>query len=241
MPAGWQHHPAHRRVQRGKKLVLRHHLRPGQRIKQRRLARVGITNQRHNRVGDLLARPPVQPARPPHVLQLQPQPRNPVADQPPIRLNLRLARPAQKPKAAALALQMGPGAHQPGALILQMRQLDLQNALTGPRPRAKNIQDQPRPVDHFCAPGRLQIPLLHRRQSGIHNNHIHRGLRHRLARQLHLPLAEQGRGRNAAGDEHMLIHHHQANTRRQPHSLGQPRLRRARSRTQPGKRFIPGE
>ena len=47
---------------------------------------------------------------------------------------------------------MGPGPHQPRALIGQRRQLDLQAALMGARPRAEDLQDQAGAVDHLGIP-----------------------------------------------------------------------------------------
>ncbi len=55
----------------------------------------------------------MQAAGAPHLLQLRLQPHDAVADQPAVRLDLRFAGAAEEAEAAALALQMGPGPHQP--------------------------------------------------------------------------------------------------------------------------------
>ncbi len=52
--------------------------------------------------------------------------RDALADQPAIRFDLGFTGTAHEAEAAALALEMGPGPHQAAALIIQMRQFDLQ-------------------------------------------------------------------------------------------------------------------
>ena len=110
------------------------------------------------------ARRPVQAARAAHLLELLLQPRDALADQPPVGLDLRLAGAAQEAEAAALPLEMGPGPHQPAALVFEMRQLDLQRALAGAGALAEDVEDQAGAVDHLAAPFALEIALLHRAQ-----------------------------------------------------------------------------
>ena len=107
-----------------------------------------------------------------HLLDLVLEPGDAIADQTAVGLDLGLARSAHEAEAAALALQMGPGPHQPAALIVQMRQLDLQRALPRLGAAAENFQDQSGAVEHFCVPGLLEIALLDRRQRAIHHDQL---------------------------------------------------------------------
>ena len=53
---------------------------------------------------------------------------------------------------AALALEVGPGAHLP-FLVAQVGELDLQPAFSRARALAEDFKDQPGAVEHLAAPG----------------------------------------------------------------------------------------
>ena len=116
-----------------------------------------------------------------------------LAEQPPVGLDLRLAGTAEKAEAAALPLEVGPGADQPALLIDEMGELDLQAPFPRPRALAEDFEDQPGAVEHLDVPRRLEIALLHRRQRMIDDHQAGILGAYQPRQLLDLAGAEQGR------------------------------------------------
>src|SRR5439155_18530824 len=82
----------------------------------------------------------------------------------PVRLYLRFAGTAEETGTAALPFEVGPAAHQPALLVVEVRKLDLEGAFLGPGALAENLENQPGAVEHLGVQFLLEIALLHRRQ-----------------------------------------------------------------------------
>src|SRR6185369_6979093 len=124
-----QPQPAGSGVERGKKLVGLVGLGVREGVEERRLAGVGVADDRDR---EHVA---PHPGTPLHVslfsqgLQLGLENPYPLRDIAPVELDLLLARAAGGAEAAALALEVRPAAHQARRQVLQPRELDLQLAL----------------------------------------------------------------------------------------------------------------
>ena len=154
---------AQSRIQRCEQHVGRLHIGAGQAIEQRRLAGIGVADQRYYAIRDALAPGAMQSARRLHLLDFVLKPGNALADEAAVGLDLGFAGTAHESKATALALEMGPRPHQTAALIIEVRQFDLQRTLLGLGAAAEYLEYQPGAVENLRVPGFLKVALLYRR------------------------------------------------------------------------------
>ena len=161
-----------RGIESGEEHVLGDHVRRGQVVEERRLARIGVADERHHGMRAAPPLAPMQGAGALHRIEVTLDPGDPLLDLAPVGFDLRFARTAEKAEAAALALEMRPGSHQPALLMREMRVLDLQRTFARARTLAEYLEDQGRPVDDLGAERLLQIALLHRRKRAIHDDQV---------------------------------------------------------------------
>ena len=189
---------AHGGIERGEQQVLGHHAGAGEAVEQRRLAGVGVADQRHRRQAGLAAAGAIDGARAAHALEVALDPHDALADQAAVDLDLRFAGAAQEAEAAALAFQVGPRPHQAAALVVEGGQFDLQPAFMRAGAGAEDLQDQSGAVDDLGLPGLLEVALLHGRQLVVDDDEADALLLHRGLQALDDALADQrGRGQPA--------------------------------------------
>ena len=215
---------AQRRIERRKQHVGGLHVGAGQAVEQRRLSGIGVADQRHHAVRHPLPAGAMQPPRRLDLLDFVLKARDALADQAAIGFDLGFAGTAHEPETAALALQMGPRPHQAAALIIQMRQFDLQRAFLGLGAAAEDFEDQPGAVEDLGVPGLLEIALLDRRQRAIHHHQFDLVPGDEPDDLLDLALAEIGRGPDLADRRDQRLRDRQIDGARQTDGFLEPRL-----------------
>ena len=186
------------RIERREQHVPRQNLGVGQAVEQRRLAGVGVTDQGDRRIRHALSRQALQSAGAAHVGELGLQGDDTIDQQTPVGLNLGFTRSAEETEAAALAFEVGPGADQTRALIVEPGQFDLQAAFARAGAAAKDLQDKTCAVDDLNPPGPFQVALLDGRQSVVDGDEINALFLANRRDLLDLALAEQSRRQGGA-------------------------------------------
>ena len=129
-------------IERGEQHVLGDDTRRGEAIEERRLAGIGVADERDHGMRAAPPLAPMQRAGALHRVEIALDLGDALLDLAPIGLDLRLAGAAEEAEAAALALEMRPGSHQPALLMREMRMLDLQRAFARAGPLAEDFEDQ---------------------------------------------------------------------------------------------------
>ena len=166
LQAGRQVQPPHRRIECREQLVGGVGAGACQSVEQRRLAGVGVADERDGRHLGPLALLARRLALHEHLVEAVVQRLDALADQPAVGLELRFARAAQA-DAALLPLEVGPAAHEPGGHVLQLGEFDLQLAFEGARALREDVEDQAAAIEHAAFEFLLEIALLARAQRAI--------------------------------------------------------------------------
>ena len=154
-----QTHLSHQRIERHEQRVGRGGRFIRQPVEQRRLAGVGVADERDGRHGPLLTPLPQLRSPLPHLIDLALNRLNPPANPPAVGLELRLAR-ASRADAAAEARQRRRGADESREQILQLRELHLPLAFARPRATGEDVEYELRAIDDFPFELRFELTKL---------------------------------------------------------------------------------
>ena len=212
---------ARRRVERREQLVLGlGDLAADERVEQRRLAGVRVADDRDRRVQAAIAAAGGRLALAADVLDARLHLLDPLADDPAVRLQLRLAR-APGADAALGPREVRPEAGQARQLVLELRELDLEAALVGLGVEREDVEDQPAAVDDLDVEQALEALLLRRAELVVGDQDVEAGLGPRLGQLLGLALAHVPVGVDVAAVLPFRAHDVGARRGRQGGELGQ--------------------
>src|SRR6185437_12418401 len=158
--------------------------------KQRRLARIGIADQRDARHGNLLAHAPPRLALLLDAAEAAREYAYPLAEEPPVGLELRLAG-SPEADAAFLPLEVSPAAHEAGREMFQLRELDFELAFEASRALREDVENQLITIEHAPPGVLLEVALLARRERMIDEDHVRLARLRNAAHFLRLATAEK--------------------------------------------------
>ena len=184
---------AHGGVERGEQLIRGERAGAGEAIEQRRLAGIGVTDERNGAHRGASPRAALGCALTDHLRQAFVQHPDARSEQPAVGLELLFARAAQA-DAAFLSLEVSPAADQPGELVVDLRELDLQFAFGAARAQREDVEDECGAVDHATFERALEVALLCAGQGMIEDDEIGVGLDTPRADFVDLALARKKRG-----------------------------------------------
>ena len=167
-----QHDAAHRGIERREQLVGDVGIGARERAEQRRLAGVGVADQRERGNRDLGALLAAGLALLFDLLESRGQRLDAFAEQAAVGFELRFAGTAIADAAAALALEVGPAAHQARGDVFELRELHFELAFVAARALREDVEDQPRAIEHAALDELLEIAFLRRRQRMIEQHDV---------------------------------------------------------------------
>lgn len=144
----------------------------GHRAKERRLARVGVPDERDRWHGNFGASAPAGLSLQLQLLETTRQDAHTLTDESAVGLELRFTRSAQPDAAAALALEVGPAPHETCRDVLQLCEFHLQLALVTAGALRKDVENESVAVEYAPARQLLEIALLARRQRVVNEDHL---------------------------------------------------------------------
>ena len=195
----------HRRIERREQLVGCIRVGAREPIEQGRLAGVGVTDQRDGRNLLPLALLPRGLTLLQHLLDAIVEGLDALADQSAVGFELGFTRSAQADATAALALEMGPAAHETRRHVLQLREFDLQLAFERARALREDVEDQAAAVEHAALQFLFEIAFLAGAQRAVDDDEIGGKRLDALAQFFDLagPDQEAGIGSLAGGRQHL--------------------------------------
>ena len=153
-------------IECGEQAILRMDARAAEPVEEGRLAGVRIADERDDRRAGAGTGTPAQLSARAHPLESLAHDPDALVDEPPIRFELGLSRPAQ-PDSPLLALQVGPASDEPRRQMLKLCELHLELAFERAGALREDIQYEDTPVQDPASEVAFQVALLGRGQGMV--------------------------------------------------------------------------